>query len=184
MNLIYSPTGNHTTNDEPVKLDGNRLEEVQSFTYLGSNIDKQGGTDADVKARIGKERIAFLQLKNIWNSRVLQQQTKVRIFNSNVKSVLLYGFKTWRMTKNTISKFQTFIDNCLRRILKIHWPDKVNNNDLWLKTQQIPVEDEIGRRRWRWIGHTLRKSVTNTTRQALTWNPQGKRRSGQPKNTW
>lgn len=41
-----------TTNDEPLKLDGNRLEEVESFTYLG-------GTGADVKARIGKARIVF-----------------------------------------------------------------------------------------------------------------------------
>lgn len=47
----------------PVSLDGSNLEEVQSFTYLGSKIDRLGGTDADVKARIGKARTVF-----IWNS--------------------------------------------------------------------------------------------------------------------
>ena len=51
-------------------------------------------------------------------------------------------------------------------------------------TQQRPVEEEIRRRRWAWIGHSLRKPVTSTTRQALTWNPQGKRRRGRPRNTW
>ncbi|KAI0214349.1 hypothetical protein LSAT2_000556 [Lamellibrachia satsuma] len=169
---------------DPVTLEGNALEEVETFTYLGSVINKRGGTDADVRARIGKARVAFLQLKNIWSSRVLSSRTKIRLFNSNVKMVLLYGAETWRITNTTINKEQTFVNNCLRRILQIHWPDTISNSELWEKTQQRPVEEEIRRRRWAWIGHSLRKPVTSTTRQALTWNPQGKRRRGRPRNTW
>ncbi|VDO97832.1 unnamed protein product [Schistosoma curassoni] len=52
-------------NINPITLDGETLEDVESFTYLGSIIDEQGGSDADIKARIGKARAAFLQLKNI-----------------------------------------------------------------------------------------------------------------------
>ena len=48
----------------------------------------------------------------------------------------------------------------------------------------MPIEQEILQRRWRWIGHTLRKPFSNTTRQALNWNPQGKRKRGRPRNTW
>ena len=128
--------------------------------------------------------MAFLQLKNIWSSRVLSSRTKIRLFNSNVKMVLLYGAETWRITNTTINKVQTFVNNCLRRILQIHWPDTISNSELWEKTQQRPVEEEIRRRRWAWIGHSLRKPATSTTRQALTWNPQGKRRRGRPRNTW
>ncbi|VDP31476.1 unnamed protein product [Schistosoma mattheei] len=51
-------------NSNPVTLDGEILEDVESSTYLGSIIDEQGGSDADVKARICKARAAFLQLKN------------------------------------------------------------------------------------------------------------------------
>ena len=40
------------------------------------------------------------------------------------------------------------------------------------------------RRKWRWIEHTFRKPVASTTRKALSWNPQGKRRRGRPRNTW
>ncbi|VDP30519.1 unnamed protein product [Schistosoma margrebowiei] len=58
-------------NSNPITLDGETLENVESFTYLGSIIDKHGGSDADVKARIGKARTAFLQLNNIWNSKQL-----------------------------------------------------------------------------------------------------------------
>ena len=37
---------------------------------------------------------------------------------------------------------------------------------------------------WNWIGHTLRKPTSDTTRQALEWNPQGKRKVGRPVKTW
>ncbi|KAK7095931.1 hypothetical protein V1264_005285 [Littorina saxatilis] len=174
----------NTTSKEPITLSGSPLEEVQSFTYLGSIIDQQGGTDADVKARIGKARAAFIQLKNIWNSRQLSLTTKIRLFNSNVKSVLLYGAETWRTTKTTIRKVQTFINSCLRRVLKIRWPETISNADLWERTCQLPAEELIRKRRWGWIGHTLRKPSTNITRQALRWNPQGKRKRGRPRNTW
>ena len=50
---------------EPLKLEGNEIDEVETVTYLGSIIDKHGSTDADVKPSIGKARGAFVQLKNI-----------------------------------------------------------------------------------------------------------------------
>ena len=174
----------NSTNTNAIILNGNQLEEVQSFTYLGSIIDQQGGTDADVKARIGKARAAFIQLNNIWKSRELSRNTKIRLFNSNVKSVLLYGAETWRMTKTTIRKLQAFTNSCLRRILQIRWPETISNTSLLERTGQASTEEEIRKRRWGWIGHTLRKPANNITRQALRWNPQGKRKRGRPRNTW
>ncbi|VDO51548.1 unnamed protein product [Schistosoma margrebowiei] len=73
----------------PITIDGEDLEDVKTFTYLGSINDEQGGSDADVKARISKARAAYLQLRNIWNSKQLSTNTKIRIFNTNVKTVLL-----------------------------------------------------------------------------------------------
>ncbi|VDO63418.1 unnamed protein product [Schistosoma margrebowiei] len=69
------------------KWKSSRRGNVESFTYLGSIINEQGGSDADVKVRIGKAKAAFLQLKNIWNSKQLLTNIKVRIFNTNVKIV-------------------------------------------------------------------------------------------------
>ncbi|VDP07855.1 unnamed protein product, partial [Schistosoma margrebowiei] len=134
------------------------LEDIESFTYLGSIIDEQGGSDAEVRARIGKARTAFLQLKNTWNSKQLSTNIKVRIFNTNVKAVLLYGAETWRTTT-------------------------ISNSLLWERTNQLSAKEKIRKRRWKWIGHTLLKSSNCITRQALTWNPEGKRKRGRPKNT-
>ncbi|VDP12147.1 unnamed protein product [Schistosoma margrebowiei] len=54
---------------------------------------------------------------------------------------------------------------------------------MWERTNQLPAEEEIRKRRWKWIGHTLHKSSNCITRQALTWNPKGRRKRGRPKNT-
>ncbi|VDO68963.1 unnamed protein product [Schistosoma margrebowiei] len=106
------------------------LEDVKTFTYLGSIIDERDGSDVDVNAWIDKARAAYLQLRNIWNSKQLSTNTKVRIFNTNVQTVLLYGAETWRTTKAIIQKIQVFIISCLRKILQIRWLDTISNNVL------------------------------------------------------
>ncbi|VDP21824.1 unnamed protein product [Schistosoma margrebowiei] len=121
----------NTTCNNPITLDGGDSEDVKTFTYLGSIIDEHGGSDADVKAQIGKARAAYLQVKNIRNSKQLVTNTKVRIFNTNVKTVLLYGAETWRTTKAITQKIQVFISSCLRKILQICWSDTLCNNLLW-----------------------------------------------------
>ncbi|CAH8554670.1 unnamed protein product [Schistosoma intercalatum] len=55
----------NTACTNPITIDGEDVEDVKAFTYLGSIIDKQGGSDADVKARIGKARVAYLQLNDV-----------------------------------------------------------------------------------------------------------------------
>ena len=56
--------------------------------------------------------------------------------------------------------------------------------ELWQRSGQISVEKAIRRRKWKWLGHTLWKPSSTITRKALTWNPQGRRKRGPPRNTW
>ncbi|VDP16102.1 unnamed protein product [Schistosoma margrebowiei] len=93
----------NTAGTNPIRIDGKDLEDVKTSTYSGSIIDEHGGSDLDVKARIGKAGAAYIQLKNIWNSKQLSANIKVRI----------------------------------------RWPDTINNNLLWERTNQIPAEEEI-----------------------------------------
>ena len=157
---------------------------MESFVYLGSVVDQQGGTDRDVTARIGKARAAFVMLKNIWASGGINRRTNLRILNSNVKSVLLFGCETWRTTQTMQRKIQTFFNTCLRRIYKIQRQEKILNEDRWERAGHELVAKQILRGKWDWIGHTLRKPASSTTRQALTRNPQGKRKRGRSRNSW
>ena len=88
----------NTTANTPITVEGEPIKEVESFVYLGSTITKQGGTDEDVTSRIGKARSAFIMLKKVWTSKEISTETRMRIFNSNVKSVLFYGCETWKAT--------------------------------------------------------------------------------------
>ncbi|VDP79240.1 unnamed protein product [Schistosoma mattheei] len=54
---------------------------------------------------------------------------------------------------------------------------------MWERTNNLPAEEEIRERRWKLIGHILRKSSNCIIRQALTWNSERKRKRGRPKNT-
>ncbi|VDP34063.1 unnamed protein product [Schistosoma margrebowiei] len=93
----------------------------------------------------------------------------------------MYGDETWRTTTIIIRKVQVFINRCLRKILNIHCPDTISNSVLWERTNQLPAEEEIMKRRWK--GHVLRKSPNCITRQVIAWNPERKLKSGGPKNT-
>ncbi|XP_076352639.1 uncharacterized protein LOC143248088 [Tachypleus tridentatus] len=64
------------------------------------------------------------------------------------------------------------------------WPEVVSNDQLWDRTRQAPIENDIKKRKWEWIGHTLRNPASSVIRRALDWNPQGKRKVGRPKQTW
>ena len=170
--------------NQPVKIGGEYIEKVEKFTYLGSQISNTGGTEDDIKSRINQAQCVFYKLRQFWNSKAISTNTKVKIFNSNIKSVLLYGAESWKGNKNGYSKLQTFINKCLRKILRVYWPNKITNKELWKRTNQEPVEIEILKRKWCWIGHTLRKDERDITKESLEWNPQGARKKGRPVNTW
>ena len=95
----------HNQNNEPVSLGSQHLDEVDTFTYLGSVVDVEGGAHSDIVARIKKAQQAYAILNPVWRSSAISANTKLRIFNSNVKAVLLYGAETWRVQKTDIGKF-------------------------------------------------------------------------------
>ena len=67
----------------------------------------------------GKARCAFAELQNIWNSKQYTMKTKLRLYNSNVKSILLYGAECWRVVKGDMVKIDAFHNGCLRKICGI-----------------------------------------------------------------
>jgi hypothetical protein len=174
----------NATQEAPITIDDQTIEDVDLFTYLGSIVIKTGGTDEDGKARISKARHAFVTLRPVWRNENLSRYTKLRIFNTNVKSVLLYGSETWRRTKSIDHKLQVFINTCLRQTLRIKWPERISNQDLWQRTRQEPIVNTIQTRKWKWVEHTLRRTETSIPRHGSDWNPKGKRKRGRPALTW
>jgi hypothetical protein len=114
-------------NKEPLYIQNEIIERLAQFTYLRSIIDNTGGTEADITTRIRKDQIAFSALNKIWHSTAYSMQTKLCIFNTNVKTVLIYGCETLKNSKSLTAKLQIFINKRLRKILRIFWPDQITN---------------------------------------------------------
>ncbi|KAL9977341.1 hypothetical protein ACROYT_G014733 [Oculina patagonica] len=163
---------NHRCTDY-IRIEGQEVQDVESFVYLGSVLDKFGGTEADIKRRLALARFTFTRLQNIWRSGRFSRKTKLCILNSNVLSVLLYGAEMWRVTTTDLNKLDVFHRTCLRRVLRRFWPNHLSNEELYEATGSTPVS-----------GHVLRTSPANISRTALTWAPEGKRRRGRPRETW
>ena len=72
----------------------------------------------------------------------------------------------------------------MRYSLRIFWPQKISNDQLLSQTKQEDIRTLVNRRRWRWIGHVMRKGSNNIARIAMHWTPEGKRSRGRPKTTW
>ena len=167
-----------------VSVNNKDIEEVDKFVYLGATLTKTGGAGEDINRRISLARTAFLKLDPVWRNAAISTNTKLRVFKSNVLAVLLYNSETWRITETDKNKLNVFQRRCLRKILRIFWPMKITNDELYIKARMTPVSEQIWKRRWNLIGHILRRDVSNNMRVALTWTPEGRRKRGRPPTTW
>jgi len=184
INIGKTKVMSNETTKEPVFINNQPLDYTGQFTYLGSVVSISGGTEEDVTARLGKARSTFARLKPVWKSNAYSRATKLRIYKSNVLPVLLYGAECWRMTAKDLSRLSTFHTTCLRRIMRVFWPNRFSNSALLEATKQEPMNIILKRKRWRWVGHTLRMEPSAHARIALTWTPEGRRKRGRPRSTW
>ena len=92
-------------------LNGENIEKVEDFVYLGSKIR---ASESDIDARKAKAWAACHKLKQIWKSD-LRKAIKVRLFTALIESVLLYGSETWTMTK----RLNKVLDGCYTRMLRM-----------------------------------------------------------------
>jgi len=95
-------------------------------------------------------------LNNIWNTKHLSVQTKVRVYQTLVLSTLLYTSETWTSLASDMKNMQSFHMKCQRRILGIRWHDFVRNSEVSLRTGLAPVSDRITRGRNAIFGHVAR----------------------------
>ena len=68
--------------------------------------------------------------------------------------------------------------------MNIKWTHIITNEEIRRIAHQKSIENQIKRRKWNWIGHTLRKETGAIEKTALDWNPQGYRRRGRLKRMW
>ena len=126
-----------------IKIDEEEFGVIIDFTCLGSNISVVNSVQKDISVRINKARNIYCSLRNICKSNVYSLKTKVRLFNSNVISELLYGCQSWRVNRNDMHKLDVFQTKCIRRICNISWPNKISNEHIYRRTNSLPISCQI-----------------------------------------
>lgn len=160
------------------------IEDVEDICYLGIMVTKDDRSSCNIISRIRKASAAFSILHNVWRSIHYTNRSKIRLFNINVKSVLMYGCEMWKVSKELTNRLQVFIIHCLRKILRMLWPVVITNNDLLEQCNKTEIGLKKRKQKSNWIGHTLRRPANNISRMALDWNPQGRQQRGRPKSSW
>jgi hypothetical protein len=172
-----------------VQLDGVQLEQVNEFKYLGSIIQEQKiASTNDIQTRIGLAATAFGTLTwCLWKKRNISIATKMRIYQSLVLSVLLYGAESWTLLQSDIKKLEVFHMRCLRRVLGISLRDRIRNETIRERCCNQPtISEEIQKRRLRWFGHVCRMEPQRLPYQLLwrTRPSQWKIIRTAPKKIW
>ena len=116
-------------------------------------------------------------LRPIWRSTGLSIHTKIRIFKSNVLSVLLYGSECWKSTTSIERKREVFQNKCLRRILKTYWPNTISNEDLRIRTATTPIQEAIQTRRLEMAGTRMSHAINYSSKNSATMDTPREKKS-------
>ena len=97
-------TNNTSGINTEIKVNGQKLETVTSFKYLGSVITEEG-SKPEMLSRTAYTTAALTRLKPVWNDRSIFVRSKIRLMCSLVISIFLYACESWTLTaapkKNT-----------------------------------------------------------------------------------
>ena len=94
-----------TTADwDSFEIDGEEIEIITSFTFLGSEVEKEGRCDKEIKCMVAIGKATMIGLEKLWRNKQVSINTKKRIVGSLIFPTVLYGCETWTMTKKMEKK--------------------------------------------------------------------------------
>ena len=123
-------------------MNGQKLETVTSFRYLGSVITDEG-SKPEILSRIVQTTAALTRLQPVWNDRSISLSSKIRLMCSLVTSIFLYACQSWTLTAELQRRIQAMEMRCYHKILHISYKAHVTNKEVCAKMQQAigPHED-------------------------------------------
>jgi hypothetical protein len=125
-----------------------------------STLGNQVSGELECKARIQSANAAFNSMQRVWLRRLpISTETKMKLYNSCVKSRLLYNAGVSTYTRVELDKIDAAHRRHLRRLLGIFYPERIGNEDLYRTTESVPISVTITELRWTMLGHTLRRPV-------------------------
>jgi len=169
-----------------LKLDkDSEIEFCQEYEYLIVIFYTSGTGYKEIRSRLIQARKCIACLNGVLWSEDIRKERKLNIYNVLIKSSLLYGSETWRLTENNKRRVEATEMDALRRSSRISRKERIRNVTI---RQQIeleePITKEIEQNQLTWYGHVQRMAEGRLPKIALKWMPKQKRTRGKPKKNW
>ena len=112
------------------QIDGETMETVTDFIFLGSKITAYGDRSHETKRRLLLRRKAMTYLQSMLKSRDITLPTKVHLVKAMVSPVVMYGYESWTIKKAECQRIDAFELWCWRRLLRDPWTVRSNQSIL------------------------------------------------------
>src|SRR5574337_1290015 len=160
------------------EIDGETVETVTDFIFLGSKITADGDCSHEIQRRLLLGRKVMTKLDSIFKSRDITLQTKVCLVKAMVFPVVMYGCESWTIKKAKCRRIDAFELWCWRRLLRVPWIAKRSNQSILKEINpECSLEGLMLKLKLQYFGHLMRRA-DSFEKILMLGKIEGRRRRG------
>ena len=138
------------------QIDGETMETVTEFIFLGSKITVDGDCSHEIKRSLLLGREAMTNLDSTLKSRHITLVTIVHLVKAMVFPVVMYGCESWTMKKAECQSIDIFELWCWRRLLRVPWTARRCNQSILKEISPgISLEGMMLKLKLQYFGHLM-----------------------------
>ena len=166
------------------QIDGETLETVTDFIFLGSKITADGDCSHEIIRHLLLGRKAMTNLDSILKSRDITLPTKVYLVKAMVFPVVMYGCESWTIKEAKHQRIDAFELWCWRRLLRVPWTARRSNQSI-LKaiSPGCSLEGLMLNLRLQYFGHLMQR-IDSLEKTLMLGGIGGRRRRGRQRMRW
>src|SRR5574342_313536 len=166
------------------EIDGETVETVADFIFLGSKITADGDCSQEIKRCLLLGRKVVTNLDSILKSRDITLPTKVRLVKAMVFPVVMYGCEIWTVKKAKRRRIDAFELWCWRGLLRVSWTARRSNQSILKEISPgISLEGMMLKLKLQYFGHLMQR-VDSLEKTLMLGGIGGRRRRGRQRMRW
>ena len=158
------------------EIDGEGVETVSDFMFLGSKITSDGDCSHEIKRRLLLGKV-MTNLDSIFKSRDITLPTKVRLVKAMVFPVVMYRCESWTVKKAELQSIDAFELWCWGRLLRVPWTARRSNQSILKEIRPgCSLEGPKLKLKLQYFGYLMRRvdSLEKTLMAGRDWGQEEK----------
>ena len=166
------------------QIDGETVETVADFIFLGSKSTADGDCSHEIKRHLLFGRKVVTNLDSILKSRDITLPTKVHLVKAMVSPVIMYGCESWTVKKAEHQRTDAFELWCWRRLLRVPWTTRRSNQSILKEiSPRCSLEGLMLKLKLQYFGHPMQRA--NSFEKTLMMGKiEGRRRRVRQRMRW